>query len=82
MTEKQENKFKQLQILEMCHCPCEQELILPSVPLLVLERLCGVWSRSGMNSGFGRTEVGSRKGTVSVSVNSAGLKSAHGDCGW
>lgn len=86
MTGKLENKFKQLQILGMCCCPCScaRELVLPSVPLLVLESLYGVWSKSGLNWGFRRQRRGrSREGTVSVSVNSDGVMSvAHREFGW
>lgn len=45
-----------------CRCPCAQELVLPSVPLLVLESLRGVWSKSGMNSGFRRQRWGAGRG--------------------
>lgn len=60
MTEKLENNFKQLQILQVCYCPCSsaQDLVLPSVPFLVLESLYRVWSKTGINSGFRRQRRG------------------------
>lgn len=71
--------FKQLQILPLSLCT------------RACTSLCATsgfgepsWSveQEWNELGFQETEVGSREGTVSVSVNSAGLLSAHGGWSW